>query len=455
MVYYSLESGGSRRIAPYSPVGTASGGEREIIETFEIDNLQITLDKEGARAYSKVSFPLRYGRYAEIKSPDHLFQFNLNGELKFITGMGNGWPSRSEWLKRTITNDWVYYSAGGYDGPYDCFGEYYLPCLSYPTNNINSHDPFNDNAVISAIGAWDRLHKKLTQLNLDSLPLKVREFLTMVILNSPDELHKRSGRIYEIIGDHITVLPPDARHVDYDVIPIIIADGCLYKCSFCSIKSRFYFKERSKEDIKRQVRELKYFYGCDISNYNSLFLGQHDSLNASVDLVEFAGQYAFDALDLGNSNIEGPSLFLFGSADSIIKSDYGDFERIDKLPYMTYINIGLESADQETLDRLGKGIPEQAVERAFAKIVEINRRYEHIEVTSNFVLGPDLSDGHINSFLRLMEKHFDHPFHKGSIYFSPMINAENIGWKRHIKREFYNLKIRIPVPSFLYLIQRM
>jgi hypothetical protein len=420
-----------------------------------MDNLLITLDKEGAGAYSKVSFPLRYGRYAEIKSPHHVFQFNLNGELKFINGLGNGWPNPSEWLKRTTANDWVYYSAGGYDGPYDCFGEYYLPCLSYPTNNINSRDPFDDKSVKSAIEAWNGLHEQLTGLNPDSFPPRIREFLNLVISNSPGELHRRSGRIHEIIGDDITVLPPDARHVDYDVIPVIIADGCLYKCTFCSVKSRLFFRERSRDDVRRQVRELRDFYGNDISNYNSAFLGQHDCLNASPDLVEFAAQYVFDVLNFGNSNIEGPSLFFFGSVDSVMKSDYRLFEQLNRLPFKTYINVGLESANQETLDRLGKGIEAQAVERAFAKIVEINRRYEHIEITSNFVLGPDLPDAHINSFFSLMEKNFNHPFPKGAIYFSPIITAKNKGWKRNIKREFYNLKIRIPVPSFLYLIQRM
>jgi len=429
--------------------------KRATTETFEIDDLSITLDKEGARSYSKVSFPLRYGRYAEIKSPEYLFQFNLNGELKFISGLDKGWPNRSEWLKRTVTHDWVYYSTGGYDGPYGCFGEYYLPCLTYPSNNINSRDPFQDSAVISAINAWGRLHEKLIQLNSNSLPPRIREFLNLTASNSPDELRKRAGRIYEIIGDDITVLPPDARHVDYDVIPIIIADGCLYKCTFCSVKSPLYFEERSREDIKRQVSELKIFYANDLSNYNSIFLGQHDALNASIDLIEFVGRYVFDSLDLGNSNMNGSSLFMFGSVDSIIKSDYKTFERIDKLPFTTYINVGLESANQKTLDTLGKGIEEEEVERAFAKIIEINKRYEHIEITSNFVLGPDLPDDHINSFFKLMEKYFNHPFPKGSIYFSPIITDKNLEWKRDIKREFYKLKIKIPVPSFLYLIQRM
>jgi hypothetical protein len=425
------------------------------VKTSDIDNLHITIDKEGASAYSKVSYPLRYGRFAEIKTPEYIFQFNLNGELKFINGRGKGWPDRSEWLKRTITNDWVYYSAGGYDGPYDCFGEYYVPCLSYPSNNINSSDPFNDDAVISAIKAWGRLHKNLTDLNSSSLPKRIREFLDLVILNSPDELRKRSGKIYDIIGDNITVLPPDTRHVDYDVIPIIIADGCLYRCGFCRVKSRLNFKERSMENIKTQVRYLKEFYSNDMPNYNSVFLGQHDAINSSADLLEFAARYAFEAFDLNSANLEGPSLFIFGSVDSIIKAEYAIFERIERLPFRTYINVGFESSDQDTLDKLGKGITEDAVKMAFAKIMDINRRYEHIEITSNFVFGADLPDGHIKSFLRLIENTFDHPFYKGTIYFSPIINAKNIGWKRSIKREFFKLKTRIPVPSFLYLIQRL
>ena len=118
------------------------------MESFQIDNLIITPDKKGAREYSKVSYPLRYGSFAEIRTPDYIFQFNLNGEIKFISGQGINWPDPSEWLKRTVTNDWIYYSTGGYSGVYDSFGEYYLPCLSYPSNTINLSDPFNNNAVI-------------------------------------------------------------------------------------------------------------------------------------------------------------------------------------------------------------------------------------------------------------------------------------------------------------------
>ena len=426
-----------------------------LVETFDIGDLHITLDRQGARRYSKVSYPLRYGRFAEIKTPEHLFQFNLNGELKFISGTGKDWPNPSEWLKRTVSGNWVYYSTGGYDGPYDCFGEYYLPCLSYPSNNINLCDPFEDKAVVSAIEALGSLHEELVKLDSAPLPASVGKFLDLVKSNPPAELCRKGGMISEIIGDSVTVLPPDTRHVDYDVIPLIIADGCLYKCGFCRVKSRLGFRNRSEKNIETQIGRLRDFLGSEIANYNSVFLGQHDGLNSDPALLEFAAKRAFEAFDLGNSNLQDPSLFLFGSVDSIIGSSRETFDRIDGLPFRTYINVGLESADRETLGRLRKGITAEGVETAFAKIVDINRRYERIEVTSNFVFGPGLPGGHIESVLRLIEKHFDHPCPKGTVYFSPLLDAGDSGWKRNIKREFYKLKMKIPVPSFLYLIQRL
>ena len=97
------------------------------MQSFQIDDFHVNLDKDGSRRFFKASYPLRFGRFSEIITPDHAFQFNLNGEIKFITGRSDGWPDPSEYLKRTVANDWIYYSTGGYSGVYDLFGEYYLP----------------------------------------------------------------------------------------------------------------------------------------------------------------------------------------------------------------------------------------------------------------------------------------------------------------------------------------
>ena len=124
---------------------------------------------------------------------------------------------------------------------------------------------------------------------------------------------------------------------------------------------------RSKENIETQILRLKDFFGKDIPNYNSVFLGQHDGLSSDPGLLQFATARAFDAFDMKDSNLRDPSLFIFGSVDSIIKSSHETFDRIDGLPFRTYINVGLESADGETLGGLRKGITAEAVEAAFQK----------------------------------------------------------------------------------------
>ena len=421
---------------------------------YQVKDLKITLDKEGAREFSKVSYPLRYGRFAEIKSPEHVFHFNLNGEIKFIAGLGRDWPDPSEWLKRTVTNDWIYYSTGGYSGVFDSFGEYYLPCPSYPTNSINMNDPFNVASVKKALVSWEDLHKRIIKSYTHSLPDELKDFLEYIINKSPENLDSKSRELHEIIGDRITVLPPDTRHVDYDVIPIIIADGCLYRCDFCRVKSKKIFSMRSRENIKTQIKKLKGFYGHDVSNYNAIFLGQHDALNSNPEIIENAAITAYREFGLDHSNIMGPSLFLFGSVDSLLNAEDELFGMLENLPYSTYINIGIESCHQETLKIIGKGITTESVEKAFEKILKVNRNYNKIEITSNFIFGENLPKEHIPSFFHLMDKMMKHYYPKGAIYFSPVING-NRDEKRGIKREFYKIKTESRLPVYLYLIQRL
>ena len=423
-------------------------------ESCQLDDLHITTNREGSREFAKVSYPVRYGRYSEIRTTDYLFQFNLNGEIKFIHGLGKTWPDPLEWLKRTEGNDWIYYSTGGYSGAYDSFGEYYLPCPSYVTNAIYVNDPFDDKAVSSAITAWEELQERIRQMALGSFPAHIKEFLVLAGTNGPDKLEARSRTLHELIGGRITVLPPDTRHVDYEVIPLIVADGCLYRCGFCRIKSQQDFSTRTRQNIMGQIQDLKAFYGHDIRNYNSIFLGNHDALNAGTELLVFAAETAYEIFDLGSSNVNGANMFLFGSVDSILNADNAFFDALKGLPYKTYINIGLESADQTTLKAIGKPITSLMVEQAFARLLEINKIYENIEITANFLFGDHLPPGHLPSFIKLTEKRLSIPYSKGAIYFSPLVNSGS-KQNRGMLRKFYKVKAISPLPTYLYLIQRL
>jgi len=428
------------------------------METYQFNDLIITLEKEGSREFSKVSFPVRYGRFSEIRTPEYIFQFNLNGEIKYIQGIGESWPHPAEWLKRTVGNDWVYYSAGDYKDIYDYFGEYYFPCLSYSSNSIIGDNPFGDDAVNSALKSWPLLQGKIKKLIQGAKPRGLKDFLARIIKKNDEEtLRLRSDRLHHFIQGQVTVLPPDTRHVDYEVIPIVVADGCLYNCGFCRVKTGQDFAPRTLKNIIGQIKNLKRFYGKDLHNYNAIFLGQHDALSAGRELLELAAQKAYDILEFERSYLRGTCLFLFGSVDSMIHSEEKLFESLNNLPFSTYINIGLESNDPATLEALKKPVSVEKVREAFTRILDVNRRYEKIEVTSNFVLGKDLPPGHLPSLLELTRDRLNLSPDKGAIYLSPLMEegVRDKESKRELLRRFLKLKTQSRLPTFIYLIQRL
>jgi hypothetical protein len=422
------------------------------MEQFQIEDLIITPGKKGADKYSKISYPLRFGVFSEIRNSSYTYQFNLNGEIKTIQGRGEGWLDAAEWLKRTMGDDWVYFSAGGYTGAYDFTGEYYVPCLPYDSNTVYGNGRFESSEVVNAFASWDQLQKRLMNLNLTSLPSAAANCIRQINNKSPAILKKRAERFHRIIGGTVTVLPPDTRHVEYDVIPINIADGCLYHCGFCRVKSETGYKVHSEKDITSQIEQLKEFYGRDIINYNSVFLGQHDALHAGEEIIDWAARKAFESLNLGQAYMKEPRLFLFGSVDSVLNAKDSLFKALNRLSYQTYINIGLESADAETLSVLKKPLNPDKVTQAFNRLMAVNHQYANIEITANFVYGADLPDTHLPSILGLTRHQLNRSYSKGIIYISPL---ENSGTKQELLSKFNEFKKLCRLPVYIYLIQRL
>jgi hypothetical protein len=421
-------------------------------DAFTIDDLTIIPEKYGADAYTKISYPLRYGAYGEIRNRTYTFQFNLNGEIKTIHGRGEGWLDAAEWLKRTPGNDWVYFSAGGYTGAYDFTGEYYVPCLPYPTNAVYGIDQFKGNAVKKAFSAYERLREKLAAIETAGLPNLTAAFLERIKEMSPERLADRANAFHDILGGVVTVLPPDARHVEYDVIPVNIADGCLYHCGFCRVKTRKGYRVRTKDQIADQMHQLKTFYGADIVNYNSVFLGEHDALFAGADLIDWAARQAFEIFKIRASHIKTPRLFLFGSVDSLLKAEDSLLKIINRLPFETHINIGLETGDKATLAMLQKPLTVEKIQAAFDKMTAVNRQFNKIEITANFVWGQNLPDSHFPSILDLARNRLAHVHGKGVIYLSPL---EDFGSKQDMLARFADFKIQCRLPAYIYLIQRL
>jgi hypothetical protein len=215
------------------------------------ENLAIIVEKQDPTKISKASFPMRYGTYSEIKTPEYEFRFSLNGEIKSVRGLTADWPDPAEQLKRTDGNDWVYYTAGDDStdkGIASWLGEYYMPCRSCSSNPIWEVNYFSNPVIMNAFAAWPQLYADLYSAKNDRRPLKAKALIDKILKNDDTALHERSQKLQAIIGGKMSVLPPDTRHVDYETIPLNIADGCLYRSKFCCVKSTRKFQARSSTD---------------------------------------------------------------------------------------------------------------------------------------------------------------------------------------------------------------
>ena len=422
------------------------------VESYKLNNLEITIDRQGASRFSKVSYPIRYGRFSEIKTKEYRFQLNLNAEIKYIRGRNGNWPHPAEWLKRTEANDWVFYSIGGYHGILSLLGEYYLPCFSYPSNSVWTYDPFAEPDIRKALSAWSEFQINLRDMSFNGLSPEIKDFLGLISRQDNTALNRKAAMLHRIIGSRVSVLPPDTRHVDYEVIPLIIADGCLYQCDFCCIKTRHGFCRRSTQNVQQQIHQLQAFYGRDLKNYNALFLGNHDALAAGREHICMAAAESYIAFGFETSYRKNPVLFLFGSVDSLLSADIGLFEALNRIPMYTYINIGFESADAATLARIKKPLEIPKIEDAFQMMLEVNRSYPNLEITGNFLMGDQLSPDHYRSVIDMARNRLDRYYSKGAIYLSPLKASRN---NRRMLNIFVKIKNLSRLPAYIYLIQRL
>jgi len=202
----------------------------------------------------------------------------------------------------------------------------------------------------------------------------------------------------------------------------------------------------------QQIQDLHRFYGADLRNYNALFLGNHDALATGHDLICLAAAEAHRSFGFEKSHVKNPTLFLFGSVDSLLRGGKTLMEAIDRLPYHTYVNVGFESADAETLLRLNKPLEPGKIKDAFQMMLDVNRSFHNIEVTANFLLDDQFPPNHYRSLIELARNSLDRFYSRGAIYLSPLNTSQHY---RQLVRKFVEIKNVSRLPTYLYLIQRV
>jgi len=422
------------------------------MDRFFADDLKIIFDIRGRDDWDKFSFPVCYGLLVKIRWKGYEFDFNLRGQLKRISGRTSVWPDPSEQIKRTDANDWLYYGIHGYENTYPLIQNYYVPYNEVYESPLFDEKPLESPHVKRALRAFDLLIDRAKELVPTIEDGRVKTFLEKLVGYNRQALALEGERLHGIMGGTLPILPPDTTRVDYEVIPLMVMDGCTEHCGFCQFKTERKCKIRSRENIMMQIQMLKELLREDLVNYNSLVLGENNGFAAGVEILEFAAEKAFEMLGLGRSYYKGdPNLFLFGSVDFFLEAGESSFRELNRLPYKIYLNIGLESADDETLLRIGKLLTASEVREAFRKALYINATYERINITNNFILGKYLPRRHIEQ-LKILLDQVKRRQEKSTIYLSPLIGASE---RRQVLKEFKEIKRASLLPVYLYLMQRL
>jgi hypothetical protein len=414
--------------------------------------MEILFDCAGRDDWGKFSFPVWYGIPVKIKWRGYRFDFNLRGGWKWITGGRSVWPDSQEMLKRTDGNDLIYYGVEDYASDYDLIKNFYIPYNNAYNFDLFPPAPLEKDHVGKALRAVEEFAGVAGRYAGAASCDRARDFLLKISACGREGLVDEAALLHRIMGTNMPVLPPDTIDVDYEVIPLIITDGCNNNCRFCTFKTPDSLRLRSEKNIRKQIGDLRDFYGDDLVNYNSVLLGQNDALAGGEELIIAAAGMAYDGLNLSASFHRGPAnLFLFGSVDPFLAAKNSLFDQLNRLPYRTSINIGIESFEPETLLLLGKPLCADQTREAFYKMMAVNREWDKITVSCNFVLGSDLPHLHKEG-IKTMLAEATTPKDRGAAFLSPLFGRAK---RREIISEFNEIKISSHLPVYIYLAQRL
>ncbi len=365
-------------------------------------NYRFKLELRG-RGNGTCGFHTKPGIYSEVVSPEDEFEFNLRGQIQTIRGLTPDWHQPFEFIKKTEGNDWVCHTVGEDstgNGIISWFGEYYLLCLSYSSNTFWEHNPFSDPTVMMGMASWSQLYGGLCGIQFSVVPPSRKALIDLVLANDESRLRRQAESLNAFIGERGSVMPPDTRHVSYVTIALIIADGCLYHCDFCGVKSGSEFRKRSRGQVNEQISRLKAHYGPDLANLNVDFLSTHDAPGGAPDMILHEIAQNLEAFGIAEKNGTRPHIFLFGSVDSLIRTESWFLDALNELAAATFINVDFELVDDLTLKQINIPLEAPKVASAFEKMLQIIQTCKNIEVFGNSLISAKLPEEHEASLCR-------------------------------------------------------
>ena len=397
--------------------------------------MRIEFFKEGRKDHKSVSHIVFRGLFHEVNAGKYRYVISLNNDLKWIFKAGGGTIFEEGTLfRRTPGGRWILYDSSLYSEAFSLLGRHYMPVpLDFP----QFLHPVEERKVLDeALKVWDELLEDQGEPGENGF-------------RKTPSLLSRSRELRGILKSTVPVVPPEAVFFDYDLIPLVVQEGCHANCKFCTVKSGASPRVRSLKEIEVMLSGLKAWFGRDLVNYPVLFLGQHDALSCDISLLEEAAHMAYEALSLKDNCFSTSRLIMFASPLSVSQKTTGEFKRLERLPFdAIHINVGIESLDGATLSLIGRPFDLGLIKQALCKIDEVHSSTEKIMFSTNFLISPSFPCGHVESLKEYLN--MERPLKKGMAFISPLMGEyKNVG---EVKREVFKLKAGASIPAYLYSI---
>lgn len=263
-------------------------------------------------------------------------------------------------------------------------------------------------------------------------------------------LLKEKILLQEVYPTSVSVLPPEVRPDQNPVFAVIqMTQGCRIKdlrgpCKFCSSYRNVCYKEKSIEELKRHISQVKKFTGKGWKYVKKIFLSDADPFYTDID-----SEVYLKFLNKEISNAKWYESFI--STPAILSKSDIKWRKLMKLG-LKKLYWGVESADDKTLEILGKSHNKKALYKAASILNKIKIPYvvillsgigsldnnsSHLKETADFIYNINCSDVYISRFSPQPGTEIFNLIKKGKLKF-PSLSIRESEHRKMIKMLSYN-----------------
>lgn len=192
-----------------------------------------------------------------------------------------------------------------------------------------------------------------TNADIEELPQDLVEILENArVKYNWEGLVKERSSFKKVYPTLVSVIPPEAQPDQNPIFAVIqITQGCWIQdirgaCRFCASYRGIPYREKSLDELAEHIRRVKKFIGKGWNQVKKLFLSDADPLHTKIDSEVYLKFLAKEIL-------EAVWYEAFVSTPTVLSKSETQWKRLKALG-LKRLYWGVESADDETLQLLGK-----------------------------------------------------------------------------------------------------